>query len=198
MKNSAPSYTGPGIIRGIYSIFLCCLFIAVVQQKYQIPFFSTLAYALALLDFLIHESGHFLFGFDGKFLAVLGGTITQLLFPSIVMASAIRRARLYPSVFFGFWIGQSLTRISPYIADARAQALPLFTPIMLFGGKSITHDWNFLLGKMNLLWADQILGTLVYLFGIVIMLGAILCPILPLNILWITLKNLWKSIASWG
>lgn len=69
---------------------------------------------------------------------------------------------------------------------------------MLFGGKSSTHDWNYLLGKMNLLWADHILGTLVYLFGIVIMLVATLCPILPLNILWITIKNLWKNVASWG
>jgi hypothetical protein len=60
-----------------------------------------------------------------------------------------------------FWVAQSLFNVSVYVKDARAQALPLL------GGEDTLHDWNYILGRLNLLRWDQALGNVIYTVGLV-------------------------------
>lgn len=60
-----------------------------------------------------------------------------------------------------FWVAQSLFNVSVYAKDARARVLPLL------GGEDTLHDWNYLLGRLNLLNWDQAVGNLIYGVGLV-------------------------------
>ena len=111
------------------------------------------------VDLAIHESGHVFFGFLGTFIGFLGGTLMQLLVPSVFVAYFIPRDRHAASVVL-WWVAQNFWNISVYVKDARAQALPL-----VGGGE---HDWAYLLGTLDMLDNDQGLGRLCHLIGVVI------------------------------
>ncbi len=60
------------------------------------------------------------------------------------------------------WLGQNFINISVYAADARAQKLPLL------GGSKVYHDWNYMLGELNLLSYDAKAGY--FFFGVAIVI----------------------------
>lgn len=164
----------------LMALFLTILLGAVVFPQARLPVFALIAAALQSLDFIIHEAGHFLLTPLGTFPGVLGGTLAQIAFPALCLGSALWNQRRKAAAFFLFWIGESLIRVAPYMADARARTLDLFSPLMLFGSKNALHDWNYILGRLGLLWADQYLAALVYGLAVMLMLAAVASPfILP-------------------
>ena len=130
---------------------------------------SPLAKALWLLDFAnlaFHEAGHPIFGLLGsRFLMVLGGTLMQLLLPAAAAVHFWRRAQPASACAAGFWFGQNFLGIGSYVADARAQQLPL-----VGGGE---HDWTYLLETTGLLTHDEGLGSAVQLLGCLIMAASL-------------------------
>jgi len=138
----------------------------------NIPLFSLVYSAFSLVDFISHEMGHFTFGFLGKFMGVLGGTLSQLFLPSVCLILTLKRKQIFLVALFTSWLGENLIQISRYVSDARVQSLPLFSPGSIIGGSNPIHDWNYLLGQTNLLWADQILGWVVWLTGCLLLLLA--------------------------
>jgi len=143
----------------------------VVFPQVQIPIISQVVSGMGLLNFLFHEFGHIVFGIAGLFIGVLGGTVAQLILPAGVMASSVWRRNVYGFTFGGFWVGMNLVNIGIYMADARAKALTLFSPAGLFGEETL-HDWEYLFGTLHLLWADQIIGAVVFILGVLLMLSA--------------------------
>jgi hypothetical protein len=133
------------------------------------------------LDLAIHETGHLLFAFDGETLAVLGGTLMQLLVPAAFMVALWRQGDRHGATIPLWWLGQNCWNISVYIRDAREQALPL-----VGGGE---HDWAFLLGEWGLLQRDQLIGGAVYLCGALVYLTAIVGG-------WVVLTNLPRTPPS--
>ena len=124
------------------------------------------------IDLVIHEAGHFFFSLFGKFIYTLGGTLMQIILPSII-ASYFFRNNYRTGVQFGFlWLGQNLINISVYAADARAQKLPLL------GGNKVYHDWHYLLGEIGLLQYDHIVGYIFLGVAIIIFAVAVLMPLL--------------------
>jgi hypothetical protein len=117
------------------------------------------------LDLAIHETGHLIFGLDGETLALLGGTLMQLLVPLVFVIALWRHQDRHGATVPLWWLGQNCWNISVYIKDARSQELPL-----VGGGE---HDWALLLGRWGWLDRDQALGGAVYLVGVVIYLAAI-------------------------
>jgi len=88
------------------------------------------------IDLVIHEAGHFFFMLFGKFIYTLGGTLMQIILPSII-AGYFFRNNYRTGVQFGLlWLGQNFINISVYAADAQARKLPLL------GGKKVYHDWH--------------------------------------------------------
>lgn len=99
------------------------------------------------VDLAIHETGHLVFGFFGEIIAAAGGTLFQLIVPAVFCAYFYRRRDRLGAAVCLWWVAQNCWNIAVYVADARAQELPL-----VGGGE---HDWAFLLGELGLLRNDQ-------------------------------------------
>ena len=163
---------------GLLTSVLLLMLTAVLLPKAQLPLVSLFISALELLYFVFHEAGHILFGFMGEFISVAGGTAGQLFIPMLFLAAAIYRRRFYAVAFFIFWIGHNLINISMYIGDARQQTLRLISPGALLTGEQAIHDWNYLLSRLGLLWADHFLSAFIFGIGVLIMLFAAAWPFL--------------------
>ncbi len=127
---------------------------------------------MGLLDdanLVFHEAGHKLYGVFGETLALYGGVLGQLTFPAIVLGSALWKRQPIGVAIGGIWLFQNLPNIGRYMADARAQELPL-----VGGGE---HDFWNIFTRGNVLDDDVVIGdrttTLGWLgmFGILAWLG---------------------------
>lgn len=112
------------------------------------------------LDLAIHETGHLLFTPFGELMHFLGGSLFQLLVPTTFMAYFARRGDRFAMDVVAWWLAQNCWNISVYVADARAQALPL-----VGGGE---HDWWYLLERAGWLERDLALSRLIHLTGVAI------------------------------
>lgn len=99
------------------------------------------------IDLTIHETGHLVFGLFGEIIAALGGTLFQLIVPAAFCLYFFRRRDRLGAAVCLWWVAQNCWNIAVYVADARAQELPL-----VGGGE---HDWAFILGEFGLLRNDQ-------------------------------------------
>lgn len=124
------------------------------------------------IDLVIHEAGHVIFSLFGKFIYTLGGSLMQVILPSII-ALFFFRNNYRTGVQFGLlWLGQNCINISVYAADARAQKLPLL------GGNKVYHDWHYILNELGLLNSDQFVGYFIFGVGILIFIAAVLMPLI--------------------
>ena len=121
---------------------------------------------LDALDLAIHEAGHPLFGIFGEFIGFAGGTLMQLLVPIVFFAYFWRRGDRHAATVMAWWIAQNLWNIARYVADARAEELPL-----VGGGE---HDWAYLLGELGLLRQDVAIAQAVHFAGVLILLWSVL------------------------
>ncbi|HYL68559.1 MAG TPA: hypothetical protein VEX69_05290 [Candidatus Limnocylindria bacterium] len=109
----------------------------------------------------IHEGGHLLFRFFGEFVSVAGGTILQLLVPILLTTYFLFHRQAQGVAFCLFFMFEQFLPISTYMADARAQELPLLT---IGDTEYVIHDWNYLFGKLGVLDHDiQIAGLMRFL-----------------------------------
>src|SRR5580765_275721 len=108
-------------------------------------------------NLLFHEAGHPIIGLFSNRLEPYGGTIGQLVFPIVLAVSFWRKEQ--PLSFAGslLWFFENWLNIARYMADARAQELPLV------GGGD--HDWNTIFGRWNLLAHDTQIASVVRCIG---------------------------------
>lgn len=122
-------------------------------------------------DLVIHEGGHFFFMFFGKFIYTAGGSLMQVILPSLIAWYFFRKTYRTGVQFSFLWLGQNLINISVYAADARAQALPLL------GGNNVYHDWHYLLDELNILQYDTEVGYFIFGSAILIFVISLLLPL---------------------
>lgn len=126
---------------------------------------------LHLPDLVFHEAGHVLFSPFGEFMAVLGGSLLQVLIPIIAAVAFYRQEQPFNVAIMAWWAGQNLVDLAPYIADARSLSL------VLLGGRTGAevegHDWEFILTQLGMTHRDHGIGTAAHALGIVIMIGAL-------------------------
>lgn len=123
----------------------------------------------------IHEAGHVLFIPFGRFMAVLGGSLFQVLLPLILMFAFVfglggsRRDNFAASLML-WWAAVSIIDVAPYIWDAYDPKL------MLLGGatgaESDGHDWQNILGDLGLIRRAHLIGGIAHLLGLLLMLAA--------------------------
>jgi hypothetical protein len=119
------------------------------------------------VDLVIHEAGHVFFAFFGEFMAILGGTLLQLLVPLMFAAYFFVRGDRYSAAIVSFWLGQSFINAARYAGDAQKMELPL-----LGGG---IHDWNYLLSATGMLPQTSLISDIFYYAGVaIITAGAII------------------------
>jgi len=104
-------------------------------------------------NLLFHEAGHPVLGLFSARLEPYGGTIGQLIFPSVLAVAFWRRGQALGVSASAMWFCENLLNIARYFADARRMELPLV------GGGD--HDWNTILSRWGLLQHDaQITASL--------------------------------------
>jgi hypothetical protein len=131
---------------------------------------------LHLPNLVFHEAGHILFMPFGRFMSVLGGSLTQLLIPIVcAVAFARQQADWFGAAVCTWWAGENLVDLAPYIADARALQL------VLLGGRTGAevegHDWEYLLTAMGLMHRDVLIGQSARFLGALVMIAAIVWAI---------------------
>src|ERR1700687_1292276 len=113
------------------------------------------------VNLVIHEAGHLFFRPFGELLMIAGGSLFQVIMPSLFVGYFCYQRQFYSAALVLFWVGESILNVSVYAGDSVALQLPLL------GGENSIHDWNYMLSEMNLLprtaaiaGAIRLLGTL--------------------------------------
>lgn len=119
----------------------------------------------------VHEGGHLLFRFfGGEFLMVAGGTLMQLGVPLMLAAFFVFQRQVPGTAFCMFFFFEQFLPISTYMADARAQELPLLT---VGDSDDVIHDWNYLFGRLGLLNQDTHIAHTFRILGWIGMLATV-------------------------
>ncbi len=127
--------------------------------------FPTTWHFIDAVNLIFHEAGHtlipaFIFG---EWLNIAAGSLFQISIPLVIIVSALFTEGLSSrtAVVGGMWLGQSISNVSVYAADAALMTLPLL------GGDGVIHDWNYLLSSMRLLAYTEGISSCIYNIGIV-------------------------------
>jgi hypothetical protein len=118
----------------------------------------------------IHEGGHLLFRYFGEFIAVAGGTFLQLLVPVLLVIYFAFQRQVQGVTFCMFFLFEQLLPTATYMADARAQELPLLT---VGDADYVIHDWNYLFGALGVLDHDIQIASFVRAIGWAGMIGTV-------------------------
>lgn len=132
-----------------------------------------------LVNLPFHEAGHIIFSPLGRFMTVLGGSLTQLLVPLMCLGALLLQTRdPFGASLCLWWLGENLLDVAPYIADARALQL------VLLGGHTGAevegHDWEFILGSLGWLHRDRMFGHMAHRLGASLMIAALMWAALVL------------------
>ena len=112
-----------------------------------------------------HEAGHPIIGAFSDRLMVYGGTIFQLAFPTVVAIHFARRGEPAGLAMALVWLGENFLNVARYMADARAQELPL-----VGGGE---HDWTEIFLRWGVLAQDAKIASCTRWLGVALMVGAV-------------------------
>ena len=128
---------------------------------------------LHLPNLVFHEAGHILWMPFGRFMTVLGGSLTQVLVPLVCASALLWQTRdQFGAAVAVWWAGENLLDVAPYINDARDLKL------VLLGGKTGAevegHDWEYLLNAMGIAYKDHAIAGAVQLLGALTMIAALL------------------------
>lgn len=118
------------------------------------------------VNLVIHEAGHIVFMPFGQFMMIAGGSLLQLIIPSIFAFYFYHRGQSYSSALVLLWVGESLLNVSVYAGDAVEMQLPLL------GGKDSMHDWNYLLDELNWLSHTPEIAKALYAASALLIIGA--------------------------
>ena len=157
--------TGPVVTRGVGIAVLLGLAIMIVARGLT-PADSGLLAFVHLIDLVFHEAGHVIFGFFGRFLGMLGGSLNQVLIPAVCTGYFLWHRQLASAAVMLFWVGESLADVAIYVADGRDMALPLLA-------EGLTHDWNWILSELSLRNQAAPIGRAVFAVAVIVLMAAI-------------------------
>lgn len=125
---------------------------------------------LCLALYWVHEAGHAIFNLSHgpRFLSVFSGTLFQFGLPiGLAFYLVLKKGYFACGSIAIFTIGLSCSFTAPYIADARAQVLPM-------PPEPGIHDWNYMLSALGLLEYDQRFGAAFSAFAWVFIAGGLI------------------------
>lgn len=165
-ETSMPAVVGRAIFLGLLVVWTAKLVPGGVSAERMNSSF------MHLPNLVFHEAGHILFIPLGRFMTVLGGSLTQVLVPLVCAGTFLRRTRdAFGAAVAIWWAGESLIDVAPYINDARALQM------VLLGGKTGAevegHDWEYLLNAMGIAHRDHAIAAVVQAIGSLTMIAAL-------------------------
>jgi len=167
-----PAFVGRAILLVMLAIWTTTLVGGVDANRMTSSF-------LHLPDLVFHEAGHVLFMPFGRFMTVLGGSLTQVLVPLVCAGAFLWQTHdRFAATVAVWWAGENLLDVAPYINDARDLRL------VLLGGHTGAevegHDWEYLLNAMGIAHRDHAIAAVVQGLGIAVMIGALVAGTLIL------------------
>ena len=122
-------------------------------------------------NLVVHEGGHNLFGWFGPTLGLWGGTLLQWLVPFLLAAYFFTERQIPGFVFSLFFFFENWLYTATYMADARAQELPLVTT----GDPDfVEHDFHAIFTSLGVLDHDTQIAAVVRFLGWCGMIGCVL------------------------
>lgn len=116
-----------------------------------------------LIDFGVHEVSHILTSALPPVVTAAAGSIGEVSFTILLFIAVLRSKSYFAVVFAGLWVMLGLMSFGAYVADAKAQAIPLISM-----SETAKHDWNFVLTQLGWLdWCTQI-GNTIRIIGIIV------------------------------
>jgi hypothetical protein len=113
-------------------------------------------------NLVVHEGGHNLFGWFGPTLGLWGGTLLQWLVPFLLAAYFFTERQPTSFVFCLFFFFENWLYTATYMADARAQVLPLVTT----GDPDfVEHDFHAIFSNLGVLNCDTTIAGIVRALG---------------------------------
>jgi hypothetical protein len=143
-------------------LFYVYLFIQILGFKDEASN-NFLLSGLYFIEFGVHEASHLIVFFLPSIIVSMAGSIGEIGFACLIFIAALKERSYFASVFAGLWIMLAMNSVGRYIADARSQLLPIIGP-----GEVVRHDWNYILGQLNLLNHDITIGSAVRSIGDII------------------------------
>src|SRR5262252_1664783 len=129
-------------------------------------------------NLVVHEGGHNLFGWFGPTLGLWGGTLLQWLVPLLLAVSFFAQRQISGFVFCVFFFFENWLYTATYMADARAQELPLVTT----GDPDLVeHDFHAIFSSLGVLDYDTKIAMVVRVLGWCGMIGCVV---------WMALRTL--------
>ena len=121
------------------------------------------------VEFGVHEASHLAVFFLPAILVAAAGSIGEMSFTLLLVYAALKGKSYFAAVFAGLWVMLSFMSAGRYMADARAQLLPLIGP-----SETVQHDWHYVFSQLGWLGADTAIGGTVQGIGIAIGVASLL------------------------
>ena len=161
--NPVPKY---GVI-ALTLFFIYLFFILFREPLYQLypPSNAGSSFLLGMVsrvNLVFHEGGHAIFGILGnRTLAILGGSLNQILVPLIVTVAFWYRRDASGFAFGAVWMFINFLGVAIYMADAREPFLPLISNLDPYQ----SHDWRNLFNHWDLWAVDTAIAKTIYSLG---------------------------------
>ena len=117
------------------------------------------------IDLFIHEGGHFFFGFFGRMIYFMGGSLMQIVLPSLAVYVFLKSS-LRSLTGTLYWLGHNLINVSIYIGDAPYKRLRLISD-------SAIHDWNWIFTQAHMMDSAETISKIVLVLGVISCCGAV-------------------------
>ncbi len=124
---------------------------------------------LYFVEFGVHEVSHMIVAFLPQIYVAIAGSFGEISFTLLILFATIKAKSYFASIFAGLWTMLAMNCVGIYMADARAQLLPLAGP-----GDNVYHDWHFVFGQLDWLNYDSIIGGTVRGVGDAIGIAALI------------------------
>jgi len=125
---------------------------------------------LDLVDLPVHETGHLLFRPFGEFMMVAGGSLFQIIVPTVFAGYFWWNEKYYSAAIVLFWFGQSILNVFVYANDAVVMQLVLTSGMT--GSEGSFHDWNYLLTETGLINSTKTVANIIRLLGTLTVIAA--------------------------
>jgi hypothetical protein len=121
------------------------------------------------IDLFIHEGGHFFFGFFGRLIYFMGGSLMQIVLPSLAIWVFLKSG-FRTLIGTLYWLGHNMINVSVYIGDAPYKRLPLISD-------SAIHDWNWIFTHAGMMDSAVTISCIVLVLGIISCSGAVVTAV---------------------
>ncbi len=115
---------------------------------------------LYFILFGIHEAAHVAFMFLPPIVTAAAGSLSEIIFGGLITYAALRARAYFAAGFSMLWMMLAMNSAGNYMADARAQQMPLIGP-----SENPQHDWHFVFTQLGWLNHDTVIGGTIKIAG---------------------------------